>query len=58
MILALTAKRSNLQQLAEMADSVLEVISPYIAMVATPQTTESGELKAKVASLRRQLLHL
>ena len=55
MILASTAKNSNLQELAEMADSVIEVILLSIAMVATPQGTEVGELKAEVASLRRQL---
>ena len=59
MILASTAKGSNyLQELAEMADSVMEVISPSIAMVAPPQTTELGKLKTEVASLRRQLSDL
>ena len=58
MILASTANGSNLQELAEMADSVMEVISPSIATMATPQTTELGEIKAEVASLRRQLLDL
>ena len=58
MNLASTAKGSNLQELAAMADSVMKVISPSIATMATPQTTELGELKTKVASLRRQLLDL
>ena len=58
MIPASTAIGSNLLELAEMADSVTEVISPSIPTVATPQTTELGELKAKVASLRRQLSNL
>ena len=54
----MTVKGSNLQELAEMADSVIKVISSRIATVATPQATEFEELKAKVASLRRQLLDL
>ena len=54
MILASTAKGSNLQELAEISDSVMEVISLSIATGATAQTTELGECKAKVASLRRQ----
>ena len=58
MILASTAKGSNLQELAKMADSVMEVISLSITMVVTPQAIEFGEFKAKVASLRRQLLDL
>ena len=58
MILASTAKGSNLLKLAEMADSVMEVISPSIATVATPQATELGELKVEVARLRRRLLDL
>ena len=49
---------SSLQELSEMADSVMEVISSSIATVATPHATEVGELKAKVASLKRQLLEL
>ena len=47
MILALTAKGSNLKELAEMAVSVMEVISLSIATVVTPQATEFGEVKAK-----------
>ena len=43
MILALTAKGSNLQKLAELADSVMEVISPSIATVAMTKVTEFGE---------------
>ena len=35
--------------------SVMEVISPLIATVATPQTTELRESMAKVAILRRKL---
>ena len=58
MILASTAKGSNLLQLAVMANSVMEVILPSITTVATPQTTEIKELKAEVASLRRQLLDI
>ena len=46
MILASTAKGISLLELTEMADSVKEVISPSIAMAATPQTTELGELEA------------
>ena len=56
--MASTAKGSNLLEVAEMADSVMEVISPSIAMVATPHATELGELKVEVASLRRQLSDL
>ena len=56
MILALTTKGSSLLMLAEMADSVMEVISPSITTVATLRTTELGVLKSEVASLRRQLL--
>ena len=37
---------------------MMEVISPSIATMATPQTTDLGELKAKIASLRRQLSNL
>ena len=40
MILAYTAKGSSLLELAEMADSVMDVILSSITMVATPQTTE------------------
>ena len=58
MILASTAKGSNLQEFPEIADGVMEVILPFIAMAATPQTTELGELKAEVASLKRQLSNL
>ena len=58
MIVASTAKGSNLQELAEMADNVMEVILLSIATMATPQTNELGELKAEVASLRRQLSDL
>ena len=58
MILASTAKEASLTDLAEMADRVMEVISPSIATVATPQTTEVKDLKAEVASLRRQLSDL
>ena len=54
MILESTAIKSNLQELAEMPDNMMKVI----AIVATPQGTEVGELKAKVASLRRQLSDL
>ena len=43
MILASTAKGSNLLELAEMVDSA------SIATVATPQDNELGKLKAKVA---------
>ena len=46
MILALTAKGSNLLELAEMADSVMEVISQSNTTIATPQTTELGEFNA------------
>ena len=58
MILASTAKVSNVQQLAEMTDGVMEVILPSMAAVATPQATEVGELKAEMARLRRQLSDL
>ena len=51
MILASTAKGSNLQELADTANSVMEVISLSIATVATPQGTEVRQLKAKVTSL-------
>ena len=57
-ILTSTAKGSNIQELAEMAHSMMELISPSIAMMATPQATEVGELKAEVASLTRQLSDL
>ena len=58
MILASTAKGSSLIELVEMEDSVMEVISLSIAMVATPQNTQLGVLKSEVASLRRQLSDL
>ena len=38
-----------------MTDSVMEVISPSIAMVATPKASEFGGLKDEVASLEKQL---
>ena len=39
-----------------MADSVMEVVSPSIAMVAVPQaTSEVGKLQAELASLEKQL---
>ena len=53
MNLASKAEGSNLQDLVEMVDCVMKVILPSITTVATPQATELGELKAKVASLRR-----
>ena len=55
MILASTAKGSNVQELAEMDDSVMKVILPSIAMVATSHSTEFEELKTEVENLRRQL---
>ena len=58
MILVSTVKGSSLLQLAEMVDSMMEVISPSIATVATSQTTLVKELKAEVASLRRKLSDL
>ena len=55
MILALTAKRSTLEELAEMVDSAMEVVLPSIAPVATLQaTSEVGKLQAKVVSLQLQ----
>ena len=51
MILASIVKGSSLQELAEMVHSVMEAILLNITMVATPQGTEVGELKAGVASL-------
>ena len=58
MILASTAKGGSILELAEMAYSVIEVISPSITSVATPQTTELGKLKAEVAGLWGQLSDL
>ena len=55
MILASTVKGSNVQELAEMADRVMEVILSSIATVTMPQGTTLGKLKAEVESLRRQL---
>ena len=57
-ILTSTAKGSSVQELAEMAASVMQVISLSIATVATPQGTEYGEHKTQLPSLRRQLLDL
>ena len=42
MILASTVKGSNLQELAEMADSVMEVVLPSIPTMAAPQATDFG----------------
>ena len=55
MILALTANKSDLQELAEIADSVMEVILLSIAMVTTPQATKVRQLKTEVASIGRQV---
>ena len=56
MILASTAKRSTLEDLAEMADSVMEVVLLFITTMATPQVTfEVGKLRVEVASLGKQL---
>ena len=41
-----------------MDNSVMEVILPSFATVATSQTTELRELMAKVASLKRQISNL
>ena len=41
-----------------MDNSVMEVISPSFATVATPQTTELRELMAEVACLKKQLSDL
>ena len=46
MNLASTAKGSNLQELAEMIDYVMEVILLSIATVVTHQANEFGKLKA------------
>ena len=56
MILASIAKRSTLEELAEMADSVMEVGSASITMVATPQSTSDvGKFQAKMASLENNV---
>ena len=47
MILVSTANGSNLQELAEMADSVMEIISLSIMMVATPQALSLENLNLK-----------
>ena len=49
MILALTAMKSNPNELVEVADSVMGVIPPSIDTVAIPKGTEVGEIMAKVA---------
>ena len=54
MILVATAKEIEyITNLAEMADSVKEVILPFIATVAVPQASKFGVVEAKVASLKR-----
>ena len=59
MIPALTAKRSTLEELAEMAVNTMEVVLQSIATVAVPQSTsEVGKFLAKVVSLRKLLLVL
>ena len=58
MIMVSTAKGNSLQELTEMANGMMEVISLSISTVATPQGTEIKELKAEVTSLWRQLSDL
>ena len=56
MILASTAKGRNLREVAEMANSVMQVILPSIFTVAMPQGTEYGKLKGRSAKCKEATL--
>ena len=55
MVLASTALKCNLKEVAKMADSVMGVFWSSIATLDMPQGTNYRKLKGKVANLRRQL---
>ena len=53
MVLASTPNTANLEELAQLADRVVEVAAPSISAVSTPQLTEELErLRAEVTSLK------
>ena len=50
-ILASTTERSILGELAELAETIMEVVSSYTTMATVPQATlEVGKLQAKAVS--------
>ena len=54
MVLASTADQANLENLAQLADKVVEVATPSVATVsATCLSDEFERLRAEVASLRK-----
>ena len=56
MILASAGKDRTLQELADIADSITEVVSSSIAAVATPQvSSEFAELQARITSLEKTI---
>ena len=57
MVLAAASERTPLEELAALADKIMEVASPSIATVASPTqaTSEVDSLRAENASLRKQI---
>ena len=60
MVLASMSERAQLEELATMADKILEVAMPSIAMVSAPKraTSELKQLREQNTSLREQILAL
>ena len=57
MVLAAASERTPLEELAALADKIMEVASPSIATMATPTqaTSEVDRLRAENASLQKQI---
>ena len=57
MVLAAASEKTPLEELATLADKIMEVALPSIATVATPPqaTSEVEHLRAENASLRKQI---
>ena len=57
MVLAAASDKTPLEELAALADKIMEVAIPSIATVATPShaTSEADNLRAENASLRKQI---
>lgn len=59
MVLASTGDKSNLEELAQLADKITEVAAPSIASVTAPQlTAEVDQLRAEIAGLRKLIRDL
>ena len=59
MVLATTKDTPNLEDLTQLADKIVEVASPSVSSVCTPQlTTEVDQLRTEVASLKKPVKSL